>query len=257
MNIREDILAVLENAEYVDMHIHLDEYSSADLDGKILYIGNSIDRFSYNQTLELAAECPNVIALPGIHPSRAVCADFPRAVLEQIIKRSALAGEIGLDFHWEEDRSSYPRQIEIFEMQLDLCKKYGSIPSIHTKGAEKEVLRMIRTWGIEKSIIHWYSGPDELLEKFLEQGCYFTIGPDILNGSSDIFGKVPAERMFAETDNPTGVPWATARKSSSTDIIAVYRALAAALKIGEEELIGIFRKNLSDLLSVSPSLSSL
>lgn len=250
MNSREEILEILETVDYLDMHIHPGDYSREELNRNILYLANSIDRESYNKIVLLSDELPNVIPMAGIHPSMAGSETFPPFLLEQLIKRSSLMGEIGLDFYWITDKQSFPFQVRDFEKQLALCRDNKVIPTIHTKGAEKEIPGYLKKYEIGKSLIHWYSGPEELIGAYLEAGCYFTIGPDIFTGST-VFEKVPLDRMFAETDNPTGMPWILGDEETggADDIIRIYRELASKLEMTEKQLIALFKENLKNLLS--------
>lgn len=237
---------ILAKIDYIDMHIHMEDMDSADVHDDILYLANALDEVSYHKTTELANKCPSIIPTFGIHPMRAADVSISEKTLEKLIKSSPLVGEIGLDFHWIEDRETYPLQREIFEKQLALCKRYNKIPSIHTKGAEVEVLRCIRKMGISRSIIHWYSGPEELIPEFLKSGCYFTIGPDIFTDST-VYRHIPINRMFLETDNPTGMPWIVGGIPSGDDIKKLYKSLANTLKMDEKLLIDVIKANFREL----------
>ncbi|MBB6480109.1 TatD family hydrolase [Spirochaeta isovalerica] len=247
MNSKEKIINQLDSVAYIDFHIHLEDQSPDDLQDSVLYLANSIDRESYNATLALAEKHRNVIALPGIHPARSETETWPLHLLEKIFSRSALTGEMGLDFFWIEDRSHDSRQREIFRSQLELSSKYKCVPSIHTKGAEQEVLDLLKEYGIQKSVVHWYSGPLELIPSYLDQGARFTIGPDIFKGS-EVWKHIPPERIFAETDNPTGIPWILNKDARADDIVMIYRELALKLGEKEEKIINRLKKNMIDLL---------
>ncbi|MBN2656839.1 MAG: TatD family hydrolase [Spirochaetales bacterium] len=247
MNLKENILNKLHDVEYIDFHIHLENNSPFELQNNILYLANSIDRESYNATLALSEMNRNVIVIPGIHPARCQVENWPINLLEQIFSRSVLIGEMGLDFHWIKDRGTDSQQRKVLRDQLKLATKYKSIPSLHTKGAEEEILQLLKDYDIPKSVIHWYSGPVELIPGFLNQGAFFTIGPDIMSGS-EIWKHIPAERMFAETDNPTGVPWVKGRDARPDDIVEIYRDLACKMDVTEQDLIDQFKKNLRNLL---------
>lgn len=245
---KEMILNRIEKIEYIDFHIHMEDYSPEHIDDRILYIANGVDRESYNSALRLSSEKENVVPIFGIHPAFCQRAAVPDDLQEKIFSRSILIGEIGLDYHWIEDKSTYPAQRDIFARQMALASRYKCIPNIHTKGAEKEILETLSRAEISKSVIHWYSGPGELIEDYLEQGCYFTIGPDVITGS-EVYRSIPLDRMFAETDNPTGMPWILGGDDKADDIIKVYKALAEKLGMSEEKLIKQFKENMKDLLS--------
>lgn len=190
--------------EFIDMHIHLDSYNT--IDNNTLYIHNSMDRESFLHTKKQFGGRENVIISFGIHPMEAYKSTIKKREVYSLIEDSPFIGEIGLDFHWIEDKSTYSKQLEVFNMMLEVCKECGKIPMIHTKGAEKEVLQQLKEYKIHKSLIHWYSGPENLIDEYLETGSYFTVGPDVCIDKS-IYRYIPYNRLFLETDNPTGVPW--------------------------------------------------
>lgn len=238
---------ILDKIDYIDMHIHMEAMFETDVYDDVLYLANAVDEISYGKTIKLACECPTIIPIFGIHPLRASETSMPEKKLGKLIKNSPLVGEIGLDFHWIKDKRTYKKQRAIFEKQLILCKQYNKIPSIHTKGAEIEILNMLKMIGIPKSIIHWYSGPEELIPQFLKSGCYFTIGPDIFTEST-VYSQIPLNRIFTETDNPTGMPWILGGEARGDDIKKIYEQLAAKLDIDKKELIHVIRSNFRELV---------
>lgn len=250
MNSKKMILEQLNAVKYIDFHIHLEEFSREQLSYNVLYLANSIDEETYKTTMELAEQSKNVIPLFGIHPVKCAHNNTPETLLEEIFRKSALVGETGMDFYWIQDRSTDSFQRKKFRLQMQLCSKYNCVPIIHTKGAEEEVLDILKEYGISRSVIHWYSGPDKLIPGYLEAGAYFTIGPDILEGSTT-WRHIPPDRMFAETDNPTGIKSILERDAQSDDILLVYNKLAEIMAYSVDELANLFKENLRNLLDWS------
>lgn len=248
MNTSRHISSLLNNIDYIDMHIHMEDASPDEASKNILYFANAVDEESYGKTLVLADRVRSVVPMFGIHPARAHRYVVTPERLESLILQNDFVGEIGLDHFWVEDTGTYAKQREVFETQLAIAGKHGKIPSIHTKGAEEEVLGLLKKYRISKAIIHWYSGPEALIDGYLDAGCYFTIGPDIFTGSR-VYARIPIERTFAETDNPTGVPWVLGGEPRCDDIIKVYRELSSRSGITERTLIEIIKQNLRDLLN--------
>jgi TatD DNase family protein len=249
MNRIEDFGGIVAKIKYIDMHVHFDNID-VDLlknNKNILFIANSTDTASYKKNLQLIHVSDKIVTLFGIHPMKATETDLNIKEMDHLFRENHMIGEIGLDFFWIEDKTSYEKQRKIFLDQLVLAGKYNCIPSIHTKGAEEEILKNLRKYGIKKSLIHWYSGPLELIDDYLQMGCYFTIGPDILSGSQ-VYRQIPVDRMFAETDYPTGMPWITGENPRIDDIKIIYRELSKKLNISEKGLIIQFKENLKTLI---------
>lgn len=230
---------------YIDMHIHLNDYTRESLHSDTLYIHNSMNLNSYKQNLIKFQSCKNVIINFGIHPMEVSSSTIKRNEIIPLIEDSPLIGEIGLDFYWVEDETTYPKQIEVFRMMLEICREYKKIPMIHTKGAEKEVLDLLQEYEIEKSLIHWYSGPVELIGKYLDTGAYFTIGPDIYTDRS-IYKIIPINRLFLETDNPTGTPWIVGEER---DIKDMYNCFSTLLDLDEKQLQQQLKNNYREFIS--------
>ena len=247
MNSYKKTLNLLEHIDYIDMHIHMEDFTPDDNYDNILYFANAIDEDSYRKTLTFAEEFENIVPSFGIHPMRAYKCLLSKSQLENLMIGNDFIGEIGIDNFWIEDKRTYDKQKEVFEAQLAIVKKHKMIPSIHTKGAEELILDLLQKYEIKKSIIHWYSGSLELIPAFLDLGSYFTIGPDIFS-ESKVYNHIPPGRIFVETDNPTGIPWIIESEYLGDDIIKVYGKLAEKLGFDERELISQCKQNLRDLI---------
>ena len=126
-----------------------------------------MDVESYAKGIEIARSSRYVIPTFGIHPWEAHRYCDRLGEIEPYLKATPLIGEAGLDFHWVEDKSRYPCQIAVFEHQCAWARRLSKPMNLHTKGAENEVLAAIRRFGIVRPIIHWYSGPTELIDSYL------------------------------------------------------------------------------------------
>jgi TatD DNase family protein len=203
----------------IDSHAHIDTYKEEELPevmrqiekARILTVSVSMDVASYKKTLEISRSCSYIIPTFGIHPWEAPRFANNLRELDTFIEQTPLIGEIGLDFYYIEDKSLYSDQVTVFEYFFAQAQRLNKIVNLHTKGAEREILSALGEYGISKSIIHWYSGPVELLDAFLEVGVYFTIGCEILTSSfiQDIARRLPIDRILTETDNPGGYEWLT------------------------------------------------
>jgi TatD DNase family protein len=202
----------------IDAHSHLDSYGE-DLESvlqeisqyQIFTIGNSVDIPSYQRNLAIAGSCDLVLPTFGVHPWKATeyvdCLEDLNGAIEQ----SPMIGEIGLDYHWVKDASQYPAQTRVFEFLLASAGQQGKTVNLHTKGAEKEIWHLLRRYGVQRAIIHWYSGPPDVLQAMAGYGYYFTIGVEVLC-SPDIQAiarDLPSELLLTETDNPGGQMWLT------------------------------------------------
>ena len=200
----------------IDAHAHLDKYG-AELqaaleeikENQILTIAVSMDLPSYERNLEIGERCDLVLPTFGVHPKRAPEYADRLSELNQAIERSPMIGEIGLDFHWVEDASQYPAQKKVLDYFLAAAREQKKIVNLHTKGAERETLDLLELYDIQRAIIHWYSGPLDILGALIDYGAYFTVGVEVLYSENiqAIARELPSTRLLTETDNPGGLKW--------------------------------------------------
>ena len=190
----------------IDAHAHLDRYGDALVEAAleeiayegIVTISTSMDLLSYERTLALAATCDPILPAFGVHPWNAPAYADRLSDIRQVIERSPLLGEIGLDYHFVEDASQYAAQRRVFEFFLAAAKEQDKIVNLHTTGAECETLGLLSRYGIRRAIVHWYSGSLDTLHAMAEQGVCFTIGVEVLSSShiQTIARAVPWEQLL-------------------------------------------------------------
>jgi len=200
----------------IDAHTHLDRYLfkrfGKDIkpvleqieEYKILTISNSLDLTSYLTNRRIARKSKYIVPAFGIHPWNAYRYVDKTDLVQKLIRESKIIGEIGLDHSYVKDKDRYPSQRKIFE--LFLSKTKNRIISLHTKGAEGDVLDLLRVYGNNRVIIHWYSGSLDILEEMIEEGYYFSISPEIKFSDhiKKIVKEISLDQILTETDNPGG-----------------------------------------------------
>ena len=248
----------------IDAHAHLDHYDEpqealARIERRrILTLANSMDPASYERNLALAEGCPFVLPSFGIHPRRAATHVGHLAELRPLVEQSPMLGELGLDFHWVRDTGTYPHQIRVFEFLVREAAEHDKIVNLHTKGAEQRILDTLRTFGVTRAIIHWYSGPMDVLDEMIAEGYLFTVGVEVLYSEKiqAVARAVPTRQLLSETDNPGGNRW-LAGTVAPPDIIADVVAATARLKnLPPEKLEAVIQANFLRLIDGDPGLAS-
>lgn len=244
---------------YIDAHSHLDffeeniEDAIVDINkNKILTLAMSMDIESYIKNKEYSNKSKYIKPCFGIHPWSAHKVDENLEAYIPYIEESEIIGEIGLDYVWSEGRHTYDKQREVFYFMLDESIKRNKVINLHTKGAEEEVYNALKKYNYNKSIVHWYSGDLDILDKYIELGCYFTISVDI--GYSDatykILDKLPNERLLVETDGPTALKWVNGQYGYPSIIKSVVKKISDYKNIDVDELSKIIENNYNRLLSL-------
>jgi len=248
---------------FIDAHSHLDGYGE-ELESvlkeiselRIFTISNAVDLLSYERNLEIAGQCELVLPTFGIHPWTASQYVDRLEDLSQAIDRSPMLGELGLDYHWARDASQYPAQRKVLEFFLAAASQQGKVVNLHTKGAEDEILQLLRSYHIQRAIIHWYSGPLDVLRALVDHGCYFTVGVEVCTSEhiQTIARDLPEERLLTETDNPGGQQWLTGTIGMPHHIRDVVQKLAELRKTTTQAVTETVEANFVRLIQGDPWL---
>lgn len=250
----------------IDAHCHLDRYRENLANAleqikehRVFAISNSMDLPSYEQNVKIAATSDLILPVFGIHPWNA--AEYVGCLndLDWAISESPIIGEIGLDYHFINETSRYDDQRKVFAHFLRAATKKKKIVIVHTKGAEGEALQLLQRYNTERVIIHWYSGPWDVLEAMVENGFYFTIGVEVLLSQhiQDIARSLPAELMLTETDNPGGKQSLTGTIGTPLLLKDVIRKLAEIRRTSDQVIITAVHNNLVRLGDDDPWLARL
>ncbi|PIR54863.1 hydrolase TatD [Candidatus Peregrinibacteria bacterium CG10_big_fil_rev_8_21_14_0_10_36_19] len=238
---------------FIDTHAHLmmqqfeGEVSDIVLRAKdagverIINIG--MDELSSAQALELAHEFDGCFATFGFHPYEAKNAtDSVMNDWKKIIENSAKVigiGECGLDFvKTEVDRSV---QEKAFRMQLELAQATSLPVVVHSRGAERECLDILKDYTVD-AVFHCYGGDVTVARDAWEAGFYtsFTGIITFPNAAElcEIVKEVPMDRFLIETDCPFLAPQAHRGKRNEPSFVVEVAKKIAELKgipLGEVE----------------------
>ena len=124
----------------------------------------------------------------------------------------------------------------------------GRVLTIHSRGAEAEVLEVLGENSPGMALLHWYSGNVRTLERALELGCYFSVNPAMLRSQKGqkLLEHLPRERVLTETDGPfvqilgrAALPW---------DVLGVLEYLSMAWNLSLEETQDVVHQNFARVL---------
>lgn len=242
----------------LDAHAHLDNYDDDQIDFiikeinqyRIFSISVSMNPRSYEKNLRIAEKSELILPAFGIHPWQAQEYIGKPVSFRPLIEQCPMIGEIGLDYKFVEDEASYPAQKAIFEFFLMEARAQNKIVNLHTAGAENEVLKLLRLHGLSRAIIHWYSGPLELVEKYLVGDIYFTIGVEVLFSShiQNLCKIIPDNLLLTETDNPGGHSWLTKTPGMPLLLKDVVNKIAALKNTTSSEIEALVWRNFMTLI---------
>ncbi|NHJ33705.1 MAG: TatD family deoxyribonuclease [Asgard group archaeon] len=240
----------------IDTHAHIEEINELDNVIQrakmnnviaIIAVGSSIK--STADILSLASKYNGFIYPSiGIHPIEAET-DIKTGIKQIIsnIDHCVAIGEIGLDYQYDINKT---KQKEIFEKMLQISKKFGKPVSLHSRKAWDDVFSLVQTIGISKAVFHWYSGPNEILKKILDNGYFVSATPAVWHSPKhrNAIEMTPVESILLETDTPVkygGVP------SEPSDVTKVLNMVAKIKNISIDKLADITTNNACELFDIS------
>lgn len=214
------------------------------------------DLSSSCKSIALAEQYDYVYAAAGIHPE---CAkDAPEGAAEQLeallaAPKVVAVGEIGLDYHFEENA---PRDVQkaLFEAQLLLAKKHALPVIVHDRDAHGDtmaLLRKRRTAGV----VHCFSGSVEMAREVVALGMYIGLGGAVTFKNArvpvEVAAAVPLERILMETDCPYMAPVPFRGKRNDSTLIAYVAARVAEIRgITAQEVLNASRQNAERLFGI-------
>lgn len=243
-----------------DTHAHYDDpafdadrdalLSSLPESGVELVLDPGCDVKSSRAAVSLAERYPFVYAAVGLQPEE--CGGCGEAELLEIERlagspRVAAIGEIGLDYHWEENP---PREVqqEIFRRQLALAERLDLPVIVHDRDAHGDSLAIVREFPRVRGVFHCYSGSAEMAQELLKRGWYLGFdGPITYKNARrapEVAAITPLERMVVETDAPylSPVP-VRGRRNDSRYLPHVIAKLAEWKGVTPEEMTRITCEN--------------
>ncbi|MGZ8427660.1 MAG: TatD family hydrolase [Candidatus Binatia bacterium] len=251
----------------IDAHVHLDKYGAL-LDRalqeiaeqQIFTVATAMDLPSYLELQKIGERSELVLPTFGIHPRRAAEYADRLPELSRYIERSPAIGEIGLDLHWVKDTTTYPAQRKVLEYFIAAAGEQNKFVNLHTKAGEKEILDLLVNYDVRRAIIHWYSGPMDVLTAMIDFGCYFTIGVEVLYSDyiKEIAKAVPDHLLLTETDNPGALRWLKKNDEVGMPVAVkdVVKALATLRQSTPEKLESLVHTNFCRLIAHDPWLKS-
>ena len=247
----------------IDAHVHLDKYGDL-LDEALKEIENqriftfatAMDLPSYQELQRIARRSALVLPTFGIHPRRAPQYADCLHQLSQYIETTPAIGEIGLDFHWVKNSSEYPAQLKVLEYFFAAAREQKKIVNLHTKGGERQILDLLERYDVTRPIIHWYSGPLDILRALVQFGAYFTIGVEVRYSEmiQRIAREIPDGLLLTETDNPGGLKWLKGVVGMPSEIQQVVNELARIKGYAPASISRMVHANFLELIRDDPWL---
>ncbi len=252
------ILDVGTKSNDLQMHIDFintmcDDYANDDL--------KSIFHFSAGIWPEVDDIVNRTMQMKQLEESLISCKDKAKVVA---------IGECGLDRYWNKPDENgktdgydtiaiQAGEVELFEMQIELAKKYSLPVIVHSRDAAMETYEIIKKSGYTKGVIHCYSYGIDEVKMFLDLGWYISLSGSItyakkaqMNAMYELVRAIPQDKLLLETDAPYLSPVPKRGKiNTPIRVKHVYDFVSEILGISHEELAQIVLENTKKLFLYS------
>lgn len=241
----------------IDFHCHIDLYPNPtkvakECEARGLYVLSvTTTPSAFEGTSRLVGACTRIRTALGLHPQLAHLRKSEISLFERLLPEVRYIGEVGLDGspeyqpHWE-------TQLVVFRRVLSLCQEQGGrVISIHSRRAAKSVLdELAKHPSAGIPILHWFSGNLRELDRAIGMGCWFSVGPAMLDGGRgrSLVLRMPRNRVLTETDGPFAqikgcslLPW---------DVTHAVEKLASLWETAPDDVHQTIEANLRQLLKV-------
>lgn len=218
-------------------------------------INASWDLSSSKDSIRLTERYSEFYCGIGVHPSDA--AKVPADYLDQLERLSCAdkvvaIGEIGLDYHYDDD-CPHDIQQKVFEEQLLLARKLDLPVIIHSREATADTLRLLRQYQ-PKGVVHCFSGSAETAKEIVQLGMYlgFTGVLTFKNARKTVeaVAAVPLDRLLLETDCPYMAPTPyRGMRCDSSMIAQIAEKMAEIKQIPTQQMIDIAHENTCHLFT--------
>ncbi|MBN1947779.1 MAG: TatD family hydrolase [Bradymonadales bacterium] len=255
----------------IDSHCHLDDWSTGEERDGILrqarqagvdgFVVPAVSPDNWPEVAELARTVAGVQTAYGIHPHYLDrlgpgSLETVLAELERFLPGAAALGEVGLDRRVARDGGERKRQEEVFLAQIGIAQARLLPLIVHCVRAHGRLLELLSSHRIERGgILHWYSGPAELVGDFLRLGFLFgfglAVGRPQASKARAALRAVPAEALVIETDAPDQ-PARPGERNVPAALAEVARIVAEIRGAPVGEIVELSDRNLERVLGPIP-----
>ena len=194
----------------IDTHCHVDLYddpasviAEASATGMtVIAVTNA--PFVFDACREAVEGAASIHAAIGLHPELVGEYGHQAADLVARLDEVRFVGEIGIDYRVT-STDTHALQREVFGGIVRGCAlTHKKVLTVHSRGAEADVVRILEERGNSDAILHWYSGAFRHLEHALDIGCFFSVNLTMLSSQKGrkLIDRIERDRVLTETDGP-------------------------------------------------------
>jgi len=242
----------------MDMHCHVDLYQEHDKvlkdisDSGFYVLSVTTVPSAFEGTTRLTRNIKHCRTALGLHPQLAHQRKNELPLFDKLISETRYIGEVGLDGS-KGFKEHFNDQMFVFNHILKKCEEYNDkIITIHSLYAVTEVLNSLTQFpNAGTPILHWFLATKKQVERAIELGCYFSIGPAMVTSAraTKVISWLPKERVLLETDGPFAK--VKGRPLYPSDVITVIDHLEEEWNIEKKAVLEQLQQNLRHLITVA------
>jgi TatD DNase family protein len=225
----------------IDGHSHLNEVN--DVEGAVKrakeagitnIIAVGMDIPSNRETLSLAERFAGyVLPAIGYHPCSITgeTIDDNLDFIREHLHSCVALGEIGLDYAAKVKKKL---QQEVFGKLIEIALACDRPVIVHSRFSHIRAHAMVRDAGIKRAVFHWYSGPEDVLERIISDGYFVSATPALAYSPQHQAAMriAPLDHILVETDSPVVYQ---GKRSEPADLLTTIRELSRIRNIEPEE----------------------
>ncbi|SFB22824.1 TatD DNase family protein [Acetitomaculum ruminis DSM 5522] len=244
-----------------ESHAHFDDeafdgdreelISSLPLNGieYVINVGSNLK--TSKKSLDFADKYPFIYAAVGAHPDDVRNLDDAKITrIRQLAKneKCVAIGEVGLDYHYENDDETKYLQAKYFKAQLDIAKEEKLPVIVHSRDAANDNLTIMKEYPSLGGVIHCFSYSLEIALEYIKMGYHIGVGGAVTFKNSKklchVVENIPLEKILLETDCPymAPVPF-RGKRNSSLYLPYVVQKIAEIKDVSPQTVIEVTNKN--------------
>lgn len=251
--------------DYLDAHIHLSDNEYSNYLSHILFSLRCLKITACSVTVNLATSKKSItlfntqrdviIQFIGIHPEFAIkenMEDF-REFFSSNLQYIDGIGEIGLDpTYINQNEKQYSIQKKIFQFLLELAEKHNKPISIHSRKSLDDILQILTSYKIKRSLLHWFNGSKKQLKQAMDMNIFVSYGPVILYSQDKkvLLRKTNIDKILVETDGPVRYSncFNYLPSSSISHLFSVIKCIGDTLNLDFESTTTLLKRNSENFL---------
>jgi TatD DNase family protein len=206
--------------QMIDAHIHLDQYTTKEIEGilegsdwleALVSVSNHLE--SSKRNLFLSRKYSKVNSAFGFHPEQSLPDEIDLMELIEFMNQHQdemiAVGEVGLPYYLrmgqKVSKSQYGQYVEQLEIFIEKAVKWDKPVVLHAIYDDAPIVcDLLEKYSVKKAHFHWFKGDEKTVLRMIENGYFISVTPEIVYKEKiqKLVETYPLEQIMIETDGP-------------------------------------------------------